>query len=133
LLKFNVFFFNFIVHKTLNRTHSLLKVRSVFVDEKNNLKIWDFWMKDLFDHDISTLTNLEDAELDSKHKDMNFAILLLRKMLLGNESIKESKLYEDWPESLQNLIEKITDNKMTTIEDFLVNFEDIFFYNISFF
>jgi len=90
-------------------------------------------MKDLFDHDISTLTNLEDAELDSKHKDMNFAILLLRKMLLGNESIKESKLYEDWPESLQNLIEKITDNKMTTIEDFLVNFEDIFFYNISFF
>ena len=91
------------------------------MDSHNFLKIWDLWVSELFEQNVFTLSNLEINEnSENKNKDKNFGILLLRKMLLGNVSVKESKIYEEWEESLQKLIEKITTNQNISIEDFLV-------------
>ena len=109
------------MHNNLQKTHGKLKFRSIFVDSHNFLKIWDLWVSELFEQNVFTLSNLEiNDNLENKNKDKNFGILLLRKMLLGNISVKESKIYEKWDESLQKLIEKITTNQNISIEDFMV-------------
>ena len=109
------------MHNNLQKTHGKLKFRSIFVDSHNFLKIWDLWVSELFEQNVFTLSNLEiNDNLENKNKDKNFGILLLRKMLLGNVSVKESKIYEKWDESLQKLIEKITTNQNISIEDFMV-------------
>ena len=109
------------MHNNLQKTHGKLKFRSIFVDSHNFLKIWDLWVSELFEQNVFTLSNLEiNDNLENKNKDKNFGILLLRKLLLGNVSVKESKIYEKWDESLQKLIEKITTNQNISIEDFMV-------------
>lgn len=97
-------------------------MKSLFVDENDQLKISDYWINDLFEKNIFTLANLDSLEDENMIKDKNFAISFLKKMLLGKESVKETQIYQNFPENLQTFIEKITENKINSLEDFMVGF-----------
>lgn len=109
------------MHNKLNRTHSFLKRNSILIDKNECLKISDFWLKDLFEIKIHTVIDVKKNQiLDDELKDVEFAIGFLKKMLLGNESLNDNKIYQCWPESLKIFIQQITENKINSLEDILV-------------
>ena len=110
----------FAVHNGLKRSHSFLQTNSIFIDEKDNMKISDYWIKDLIDQNTFSLSDLEDTHSEGKLKDKKFILALLKKMLWGNEPIKDLNFNENWPNSLHKFIEKIKNNEIESIEDMMV-------------
>ena len=110
------------MHNTLKRPHGYLHTNSLLIDKNNCLKLSDYWMKDLCEYNLYTLTSLDNANSEGQLKDKNFTVSLLKKMLFGNEnkSVTNIAIYESWPEELHKFIEKITDNQINSIDDMMV-------------
>jgi len=120
--KISFTFIIFSVHNSLKRSHSFLQTNSIFIDEKDNLKISDYWIKDLLDQNNFSPSDLKDTNSDGKLKDKKFILALLNKMIWGNEPVKDSSRQENWPDSLHKFIDKIKNNEIESIEDMMVCF-----------